>query len=327
MKILVTGAPGWLGTRLVEVLKERNRDVRALVLPHLSDQEMLALKAESFKGDLQNADSLKGICEGVDTVLHCAGLIHPKKIKQLYDVNERGTKNILNQAIKSGVKKFIYTSSNSVGGVNIKRDVLMKEEDEPNPYKHYGKSKYAAEKLVNTAFNEGKINTTILRPCWFYGVRQPDRQTTFFRMIKKGNPIVFGDGQNLRSMTYIDNLIDAMFLAEQKEISAGKTYWIADKRPYPTIEIYETIARLLEVKNWKPRHVPGFVSKMCEFGDDVLQALDLYIKEIHVAGEMNKDIACSIEKAQTELGYNPQVDLEEGMRRSIDWCRVNGVEI
>ncbi|MBU0650943.1 NAD(P)-dependent oxidoreductase [bacterium] len=327
MKILVTGAPGWLGTRLVEILREQGKEVRALALPYLNEQELISLNAEVFKGDLQNADSLRGVCDGVGAVFHCAGLIHPKRIKQLYDVNVIGTKNILNEAIKSGVKKIVYVSSNSVGGVNKKRDVLMKEDDLPNPYKHYGKSKHEAEKLVNAAFEQGKINTTILRPCWFYGVRQPERQTTFFRMIKKGNPIVFGDGQNLRSMTYIDNLIEAMLLAEQKEISAGKTYWIADRRSYPTIEIYETIAKLLEVKNWKPRFVPAFVSSMCEIADDVLQAISLYIKEIHVAGEMDKDIACSIEKARTELNYNPTVDLEEGMRRSIAWCRANGVEI
>jgi len=119
---------------------------------------------------------------------------------------------------------------------------LFNENHPYNPYKNYGKSKMLAEKYVNRMFREGKINTTIIRPCWFYGPNQPLRQTTFFKMIKKGNPLVFGDGNNLRSMSYVDNIVQAMILASQSEKANGQTYWIADERPYPTIEIYQTVA-------------------------------------------------------------------------------------
>lgn len=327
MKVLVTGAPGWLGTRLVEILCEKGRDVKCLVLPNADDSYLKSVGATVFRGDLTKPDTLNGLCDDVNIVYHCAGLIHPKRIRELYEINVGGTNNMLNEAVKSGVSRFIYVSSNSVGGTNLSRDRLMREEDPPRPFKHYGQSKYKAELLVNQAQNENKIQTTIIRPCWFYGVRQPDRQTIFFKMIKKGNPIIFGDGKNLRSMSYIDNIIDALFLIEQKDISIGKTYWIADERPYPTVEIYETIAKLLDVENVSPRRVPAFVSTMCEIADSVIQAAGMYIKEIHVAGEMDKDIACSIKKAKDELGYQPKVDLEEGMRRSIEWCLANGIEI
>jgi len=327
MTIFVTGAPGWLGTRLVEILRQRNKDVKCLVLPFMDDSYLRELGASIHKGDITDASSLKGACRNIKTVIHCAGIIHPKKLKDLYKINTDGTKNILTEAIASGVEKFIHVSSNSVGGINICHDQLMKESAPPRPYKHYGLSKYKAEQFVNKAFNDGKIKTTILRPCWFYGVRQPTRQTTFFKMIKKGNPLIFGKGHNLRSMTYIDNLIEAMILCDEKEISNGKTYWISDKKPYETIEIYQTIADLLEEKNFKPRFLPAFTSKMCEIADGLIQGLGLYQKEIHVVGEMAKDIACSIDKAHEELGYNPKIDLREGMRRSIEWCRNNGVNI
>jgi len=327
MKVLVTGAPGWLGTRLVEMLREHGREVRCLVLPTMDDSLLIRLGAEIFNGDLSQPETLNGLCEKITTVFHCAGIIHPNRVKEFYGLNLKGTENVLEEAIKSCVKRFIYVSSNSVGGVNISRDILMQESDSPRPYKHYGLSKYKAEELVNRAFKKGKINTTIIRPCWFYGVRQPERQTTFFKMIKKGNPIIFGDGNNLRSMSYIDNIIEALLLIEEKDVSIGKTYWIADKRPYSTMEIYQTIAKLLGVENFKPLYVPKQVSTLCEFMDTVIQGLGLYIKEIHVAGEMDKDIACSIKKAQEELGYEPKIDLEEGMRRSIEWCRVNNIDI
>jgi len=327
MKVLVTGATGWLGMRLVELLREKKKEVRCLVLPAIDSTYLKTLGTEIFIGNLLNSESLKGLCDGIDTVFHCAGVVHPNRVKEFYEVNVEGTKNILEKAVKLGVGRFIYVSSNSVGGVNISRTKLMEEFDPPHPYKHYGLSKYKAEELVNRAFREGKIKTTILRPCWFYGIRQPERQTRFFKMIKKGNPIIFGDGKNLRSMSYIDNVVDALLLVEQKDISIGNTYWIADKRPYSTIEIYQIIARLLKVKDFRPRFVPTFVSTMCEIADTLIQSIGFYIKELHVAGELAKNIACSIKKAQEELGYEPKIDLEEGMRRSIEWCRTNGMEL
>ncbi|MDD5156312.1 MAG: hypothetical protein PHF11_07530, partial [Candidatus Omnitrophica bacterium] len=108
--------------------------------------------------------------------------------------------------------------------------------------------------------------------------------------------------------------------ATRKE-AVGQTYWIADARPYTTLEIYSAVAELLEVKNFKPKFLPGFSSEIFLRADKILQAAGTYQTEIHVAGEMNKDIACSIDKARAELGYDPKVELKEGMRRSIAWCR------
>jgi nucleoside-diphosphate-sugar epimerase len=326
MSVLVTGTPGWLGTRLVEILREKKRRVRCLVLPHIDDTYLRQLGAEIWRGNLTQPETLKGICEGVKTVFHCAGIIHPKRIKEFYELNVNGTKNILEESIGSKVERFIYVSSNSAQGINFSRDKLMTEDDPPRPYMHYGRSKLKAEELVNSAFKKGKIKTTIIRPCWFYGPGQPERQTRFFKMIKLGRPILFGDGENLRSMSYIDNVIQGLLLAEEKEKAIGETYWIADERPYRTIEIYETIAKILGVKI-KPKKLPAFSSKLAEFIDWFLQNLGIYCSEIHVAGEMTKNIACSIEKAKRELGYHPEIALEEGMRRSIEWCRQKGIEI
>jgi nucleoside-diphosphate-sugar epimerase len=122
-----------------------------------------------------------------------AGIIHPKKIPELYAINARGTQNMLAAAAEAGVRRFVFISSNSVGGVR-RNGGLMTEQDPPSPYFHYGKSKHLAEKAVERY--RDRMETVILRPCWYYGPNQPDRQTTFFRMIKKGRPIVFGSGKN-----------------------------------------------------------------------------------------------------------------------------------
>ncbi|MDP2941066.1 MAG: NAD-dependent epimerase/dehydratase family protein, partial [Candidatus Omnitrophota bacterium] len=239
MRVLITGVPGWLGGRFLEILLKgfegegpiNDWKIRCLVLPgqDISFIEDLAKikPVEIAYSDVTKKESLRGAVKDVDTVFHITGLIHPKKIKELYQINSYGTLNLLNEAFYAGVKRFIYISSNSVGGVNKDHHILMKETDEPRPYLNYGKSKYYAECIVRGFQETGKIETVILRPCWFYGPNQPKRQTKFFQMIQKGNPLVFGDGLNLRSMSYVDNTSAAMILAAERKEAAGATYWIA----------------------------------------------------------------------------------------------------
>lgn len=337
---LVTGAPGWLGTRFLEALSDpadplqkysavQDRAVRALVLPGMNTSSLPKDRIELAEGSVLDPASLEKAMQGIHTVFHLVGIIHPKKIPQLFELNTKGTENMLAAAAKAGVKRFIFVSSNSAGGVNTSNDVLLKEDDPPRPYMAYGRSKLQAEEAVKRYHAEGKMETVIIRPCWFYGPGngQPERQLRFFRMIQKGNPILFGNGKNLRSMSYLDNTIQGLMLCEKVQAAAGQTYWIADEKPYPTIEIYRTIARLFNVE-LKPRMLPDLASFTCRQIDTVLQAMGQYITEFHVAGEMNLPIACSVDKAKRELGYAPDVSLEEGMRRSIEWARkYQGLEI
>ena len=337
MRALITGVPGWLGGRFLEILvrgfqgegQVNDWKLRCLVLPGQDPSFITSLSKEKnieiVPGDVTKKSTLSDAVKDVDIVFHITGIIHPKKIKDLYSINTLGTLNIISEAHKAGVSRFVHISSNSVGGTNLKRHILLKEEDEPRPYMNYGLSKYYAECIVNNFGRSAKLETVILRPCWFYGPNQPKRQTKFFSMIGKGDPIVFGSGLNFRSMSYVDNTSQAMLLAATKKEASGQTYWIADERPYTTLEIYQTVAELLEVKNFRPKFLPEFSSEVFLLGDKMFQSAGMYQTEIHVAGEMNKDIACSIEKARRELGYDPKVDLREGMKRSIEWCRKVGL--
>jgi nucleoside-diphosphate-sugar epimerase len=332
---LVTGAPGWLGTALVEALargisyaayESPKHSVRCVVQPGLDTGPVERLGAEVVRADLRDARALAGACTGVDTVFHCAGIIHPRRIQELYDINVRGTEHLLSEATRAGARRFVLVSSNSPAGLNESPGRLMTEDDPPRPYLNYGLSKLQAEWLVGHAHRAGAIEGVIARPCWFYGPNQPARQSRFFRMIKSGKPIVVGRGDNLRSMSYVDNTVQGLILAAAVEKAAGKTYWITDKRPYSFIEILETVARVLDVEI-RPRYVPRFGSDVARLVDSLLQMGGLYNQEIHVAGELAESIAVSIEAARRDLGYEPQIELEEGMRRSIAWCRANGVDL
>jgi nucleoside-diphosphate-sugar epimerase len=190
----------------------------------------------------------------------------------------------------------------------------------------------ATEHAAIAASQAGGLETVIVRPPWFYGPDQPPRQTLFFRMVKEGKAPLVGGGENLRSMVYVDNLTQGLLLAATHPAAAGQIYWIADRRPYAMREIIDTIERLLEEEFRIPvahrrLRLPGFASTVAEAADAVIQAAGLYQQKIHVLSEMNKTIACSIQKAERELGYRPQVALEEGMRRSIRWCLERGIAI
>ncbi|MDP3507093.1 MAG: NAD(P)-dependent oxidoreductase [Candidatus Melainabacteria bacterium] len=357
---IVTGVPGWLGSNLVQallnglpesktaghtttlnpsLLKPQARAVRALCLKAGDTGELAELGSNLsvIKGDLTNGEGLEALTEGAGgaTVFHVAGVIHPSRSrKEFYDVNFEGTKRLLTAAIKAGCKRFIYVSSNSPIGCNnsSKAADIFDEQSPYNPYMHYGRSKMMAEELVNAAGRKSNLETVIIRPPWFYGPRQPPRQTMFFSMIKNGKMPIVGSGENLRSMAYIDNICQGLLLCTHLEQAKGKTYWIADERPYTMNEIVDTVERVLEndfnIKcSHKRMHLPSLASDVAYIVDSTLQGFGLYHQKFHVLSEMNKNIACKIDLAQAELGYNPQINLEEGMRRSIKWILDHGQTI
>jgi len=345
---LVTGAPGWLGTRLVRVLAEglpdgpdlapdRERPIRCLVLrgQETANLEAIGGRIEIMEGDVLDPASLEAFCRNAEgaALFHCAGVIHPAGgIRQIFRVNHEGTRNLLAAAENAGVRRAVCVSSNSPIGYNRGPDELFDESSPYNPFMAYGRSKVLMEKAVRGFEERGRLETVIIRPPWFYGPDQPPRQTEFFSMIRKGRAPIVGNGENRRSMAYVDNICQGLLLCEQKEAARGRTYWIADARPYTMNEIVETIERLLEeefgitVAHGRLR-LPGAAGQVAGLLDRIIQRTGFYSTRIHVLSEMNKTIACSIEKARAELGYEPRIALEEGMRRSIRWCLDSGRRI
>ncbi len=344
--ILVTGASGWLGSRFVysllhgfECSKLKLNSgpwsrIRCMVPP---SQERASLHTsvsavEVVAGDLRNISDCESFCENSDraTLFHLAGVIHPRRVREFYEVNVEGTRNILNAAARSGVRRAVVVSSNSPFGFNQGTDRLFDEDSPYNPYRNYGRSKMLMEQVALEIGKKFSMTTVLVRAPWFYGPFQPPRQTLFFQMIRDGKCPVVGDGKNLRSMAYVDNLCQGLMLAAVTEGVDGKAYWIADERPYSMNEIIHTVEDVMEKDFRIPcahRYIkiPDFVAGTAGFLDAVIQGSGFYHQKIHVLSEMNKNIACSIQRAREELGYHPTVDLREGMKRSVQWCLENSL--
>jgi len=307
---LVTGASGWLGSRVVAAL--------AAAEPDATIREMT--------GDLRNPADCDAFCRDAEasTLFHTAGVIHPRRVREFYDINVDGAKNLLAASTKARVKRVVAVSSNSPFGVNRRRDDVFDENSPYNPYMNYGRSKMLMELAVRDAGRDGTLETVIVRAPWFYGPGQPPRQSLFFKMIRDGKAPIVGDGNSPRSMAYVDNLALGLRLAANRA-TPGSAYWVADERPYSMNEIVDTVEELLEAEfgvtcAHKRMRLPDFASEIALVADTVIQATGLYNRKIHVLSEMNKTIACSIARAKKDLGYEPPVSLREGMRRSLRWC-------
>jgi nucleoside-diphosphate-sugar epimerase len=344
---LITGALGWLGSRLVEGLAQARPEhgplpaapadalLRCLILPGQDGAPLRKLsgRVEVVTGDVRSKADCERFCQNAKgaVLFHTAGIIHPRRVADFYAINVNGTDQLLEAAVQSGVRRAVIVSSNSPCGCNPHPDHLFDELSPYHPYLNYGRSKMQMELAVRARQERGQLETVIIRCPWFYGPNQPPRQTLFFRMIREGKAPIVGSGQNLRSMSYIDNLCQGLRLAASVEAANGQIYWIADKRPYAMNEIIDTVERLIETEfgrtcAHKRLRLPGFASSIAFAADSLLQTLGVYHQKIHVLSEMNKTIACSIAKAEKELGYAPAVELEEGMRRSLQWCVARGMD-
>jgi nucleoside-diphosphate-sugar epimerase len=294
-------------------------------------------RVEPVIGDLTQPASLEGLTAALDAttgavvdVIHTAGIIHPRRIADFEAVNVGGTEAILSLARRVGARRFVHVSSNSPFGTNAHPGDVFRNDEPYHPYYGYGRSKMAAELAVLAAVDAG-LDAVIVRPPWFYGPHQPPRQTTFFKMVRAGRFPIIGRGDQARSMAYVDNLVQGVVRAELVATDAGRGWWIADARPYTISEIVETVGRALTAEGFtvKPNatRVPAIVGRAAEFADSLIQRSGRYNQQIHVLGEMDKNIACDISVARRQLGYEPQVELYEGMRRSIRWCVERGLEL
>lgn len=342
--ILLTGAAGWLGTGLVrglleglhdvEILKDvpADRRLRILVRPEEDSQAIqeFGSRIDRVEGDIRDPEACRRFVDAQRgaVLIHVAGVIHPRSSREFDAVNHVGTRNLLDAASNAGIGRFVAMSSNSPCGNNPHGDHRFDEFSPYNPYMGYGRSKMRMEMAVKEYQESHRINAVIIRAPWFYGPYQPPRQTLFFRMVRDGKAPIVGGGHGLRSMAYMENLVQGLILAAFHPKANGQIYWIADDRPYSMNEIVDTIERLLReefgesVKGTRLR-LPGITSEIAGLIDASIQAVGLYHQKFHVLSEMNKTIACKVDKARTELQYHPSISLEEGMRRSLKWVYNN----
>ncbi|VAX32338.1 UDP-glucose 4-epimerase [hydrothermal vent metagenome] len=330
MKVLVTGATGFIGSHLVEALAGRGYSVKCLVRSSsnlrwietlLSPSKITNLpgasSVELFYGDCQDKNCLQGAVKDCDYVFHLAGVTKTAEEDNFFAVNVKGTENIVNALTGSGsrLKRFIFLSSLAAVGPSI-NGIPVTESTEPHPVSSYGKSKLEAEGIVYNA--RDKIPVTIIRPPAVYGPRDRDFHM-LFRMIKRG--IFPYWGKTVYSLVYVDDLINGILFSITNELATGKRYFISDSNVYTNEDIAFEIARTLErsfIKLRIPKAVMPLLAGISE--------------RFSKGGIINRDKIreldhpywlCDSTLATQELGYKSTVTLKEGMKWTADWYRIN----
>lgn len=335
-QVVVTGAAGWLGQNLVRALADRSV-VRCLVRDPAEARllELAAPNASPVVGDVRDPTTLDRLFDGMcgATVFHAAAVIHPPsgRVRELFDVNVGGTELALDRAKRAGAARFVHVSSNSPFGANASPRDRFDERSPYSPHLAYGRSKHEAELIVARAHAAGDLATVIVRPPWFYGPFQPERQTRFMAAVRRGGFPIVGDGSCRRSMVYTGNLVHGLLRAEVAAAAPGGAFWIADAQPYTMSEILATVrdafaAEGFEVRG-RLRRLPRLAGVVAERLDRALQDRGRYLQAVHVLGELKDTIACDIDHARAVLGYVPVTSLFAGMRESIRWCLARGHQL
>lgn len=327
MKLILTGAPGWLGDSVLDALPQ-NSQVRCLIHDKLPSSDILAWRAnnsivsEVVTGNMQDSASRARLLQEAAgaVVLHSAAVIHPHRTHDWYAVNCDATLALAREAKAAGVSRFVFVSSNAAQGKAPNPDELLEESGPCKPLSHYGRSKWMAEQGLMALHHPGQFDVVIARPCMFYGPPIPQRHVDIFRIIKSGRLPMVGDGSYARSLSYIDDLVQGILLCLTHPAAAGEIFYLCDERPYTTREVCEAMAAALGAPA-RFISLPAVTATVALGIDRLVSATGLYAMNFHLLGEANWNVGCSSAKATRLLGYRTTVDVWEGYRRAVAWCR------
>ncbi|MDY0166791.1 MAG: SDR family oxidoreductase [Thermoguttaceae bacterium] len=304
---LVTGGAGFIGSHIAATLVERGDKVR--VLDNLSTgrvENMASFRdrIEFFEADLLDADALAQAVDGVECVFHQAALASvPRSVERPLDTNAAcvtGTVALLNAARTAGVRRVVYAASSSAYGDQPTSS--KRESDLPLPISPYAAAKLAAEYYCRAFTATYGLATVALRYFNVFGPRQDPKSEyaavipRFITAILSGDqPVVYGDGLQSRDFTFVANVVHANLLAADAPDVAGRVLNVANGTQFSLLALLAAINKLLGT-DVQPRFDPPRIGDVRESLADITLARQL-------------------------LGYEPQVDFEEGLRRSIDYYR------
>jgi dihydroflavonol-4-reductase len=325
VNVLVTGATGFTGGHLAATLARRGDTVRALVRPRSLDKfrrsPLAAQGIEPRSGDLTDADAVARAAEGVDVVYHIAATYREagQRDDAYRAVNVEGTRNVLDGAARGGARRVVHCST---GGVHGHVANPPANEDAPfNPGDVYQDTKLEAEQLADSYGRGHPLEVVVARPIGIYGPGDT-RFLKMFRGLARGRFPMLGSGEVFYHLTYIDDLVEGSRLCGEVPAAAGRTYLLAGPRYTTLNDLVALIAKELQVT--PPRvHLPVWpfwtAGLLCEAVCVPLGIEPpLYRRRVDF---YTKSRAFDTTRARTELGYAPQVDLDEGIHRTAQWYR------
>ena len=325
--ILITGASGFIGSFIVEEALSRGFEVWAAVRKSSSHQFLKDERIHFIELNLSSQEALQQQLAGhqFDYVVHAAGVTKCLDKRDFFRINTEGTKHLVSAllALRMPLRRFVYISSLSIMGAIREQQPYeeIRESDTPRPNTAYGESKLLAEQWLDTQ----PIPYIILRPTGVYGPRERD----YFMMaksIQSHTDFAVGFQQQDITFVYVSDVVQAVFLALEKG-KTGRRYFLSDGEVYQSAAFSNYIRRELGNPWWIRITAPLWLLRVITFVGEYVGRLTgkvtaLNNDKYYIMRQRNW--RCDITPARQELGYEPQVKLEEGVRRSIKWYRENG---
>lgn len=326
MKVLVTGAAGFIGSHLVDMLVERGDDVRAFVRPVADTSHLRALTGvEIVHGDLTDTASLTSAVQGVQQVYNVAAKTGPWGLEEVYRaINVQGLADLIHAAMDAGVQRIVHTSSITVYGHHLHGTVT---EDYPfhaenNPY---SRTKIAGEKLISQLVHEHGAPIVIVRPAWVYGPRDVASFCRFVNLVEHGKSFLIGTGDNVVPVVYVQDVAQGLIKAgDAGNEVIGRAYNIADDRHVTQAEYLNTIADALQAPHVSRKFPLSALYLAGRTAEVVWQAMGrrkaapppLTTYGVSLLGENQQ---FSIDRARHELGYAPEFDVKRGVAEGVRW--------
>ena len=326
MKILITGASGFIGSFIVEEALRRGMDTWAAVRKSSSRSFLQDGRIHVIELNLSSEEQLTAQLKNhqFDYVVHAAGVTKCLHREDFFRVNTEGTQHLVRalQSTQHALQRFVYISSLSIMGAIREQQPYqeIREDDMPQPNTAYGLSKLAAEQWLS----EQRIPYVILRPTGVYGPRERD----YFMMaksIKAHTDFAVGFRRQDITFVYVTDVVQAVFLALDKGVT-GRRYFLSDGDVYQSSTFSDLLRKELGNPWWIRITAPIWLLRVITFCGEYIGRLTgkvtaLNNDKFHIMRQRNW--RCDIEPARRELGYEPQVKLAEGVRRSIQWYKEN----
>ncbi len=326
---LVTGGGGFVGKAVVHSLL--NKGVSTTVVGRNHYPELADVGVLCCRGDIRDPDFLNSCCKNVDTVFHVAALAGIwGKWSDYYSINVLGTQNVINACRKNNIERLVYTSTPSV--VFDSDNICEGNETLPYPTSfrcHYAKSKVLAERMILEAA-DSSLRTCAIRPHLIWGPHDPHLIPRIIDRGRKRQLKIIGTGKNLVDISYIDNVVHAHILAAENLAgngsASGEAYFISQGEP---VNLWDWINSLFadvgveEISRKVPFGIAFSVGTLLEIVHTIFKPDEEPRMTRFLAEQLAKSHYFSIEKARTDLGYEPLISTQQGMEKLLAWLHTN----
>jgi nucleoside-diphosphate-sugar epimerase len=329
MRVLITGASGFLGSHIAEAFVQHGHTVAAIVRPSPRVDFLRSLGVELRQARLEHAHSLRRAIQDADVLVHTAAKVHTHGFwRDFVRTTIEGTRNTLQAAIEAGIGHYIQISTVGVYGFP-RTDGAAFDETAPygSPYRwnYYSRAKIEAEKLVRDAQSKQLLATTILRPTWVYGPRDTTSVQRLAAALRTGRYKWIGDGTNRLSLVYATDVANAVVLAATSPRAKGEIYNVAADETSPTqrefvARVCESLALPLPTASvsYRVAHRLAFASECVAHFSGYRVCPPLTRLAVLLMGGNRRYHS---EKIRRELGWQPIVSFAEGIEAALRWYR------